>query len=152
RENRKTMSERPLGLHLKNLFRARPIKLARLVMTLRCVARRPLIGPHLGATDLPEHRLGTTATVIVRPEINSALPVHVTARNQHVAKVARLVAATDPLPPPRRRVPDRVMHRSVPVRIRNRPMRATDDLLKRRIPREVLNRRGNSPRRENAPP
>src|SRR5699024_7160932 len=98
------MSERPLGLHLQKLFRARTIQLARLVMTLRCAAGRPLTGPHLGATDLPKLRLGTTATVIVRPEINGALPVHVTARNQHVAKVARLIAATDPLPPPRRRV------------------------------------------------
>ena len=134
RENRKTMSERPLGLHLKKLLRARPIQLARLIMPPSSIAGRPLILAHLGATDLPEHRLRTTATVIVRPEINSALPVHVTTRNQHVAKVARLIAATDPLPPPRRRVLDRVMHRSVPVRIRNRSMRATNDLLERRIP------------------
>src|SRR5699024_3111457 len=146
------MSERPLGLHLKNLFRARPIKLTRLVMTLRCVACRSLILAHLGATDLPEHRLRTTTTIIVRPEINSALPVHVTARNQHVAKVARLVAAPDTLPPTRRRVLDRVVHRRVPVRIRNRPMRATDDLLERRIPRELFINRRDSPRRENAPP
>ena len=134
RENRKTMSERPLGLHLKKLFRARPINLTRLIMPPSSVTGRPLISPHLGATDLPEHRLGTTATVIVRPEIHSALPVHITTRNQHVAKVARLVAATDTLPPPRRRVPDRVVHSRVPVRIRNRSMRATDDLLERRIP------------------
>ncbi len=98
------------------------------------ITGRPLVGPHLGATDLPEHRLGTTAAVIVRPEIHRALPIHVTTRNQHVAKVARLIAASNPLPPPRRRVPDRVVHRGVPVRIRNRSMRATDDLLKRRIP------------------
>ena len=134
RENRKTMSERPLGLHLKKLFRARPIQLTRLIMPPSSIAGRPLVGPHLCAADLPEHRLGTTAAVIVRPEIHSALPVHVTARNQHVAKVARLVAATDPLPPPRRRVLDRVVHRSVPVGIRNRSMRAADDLLERRIP------------------
>src|SRR5699024_5789138 len=112
----------------------------------------PLIGPHLGATDLPEHRLGTTTAVIMRPEIDSALPVHVTTRNQHVAKVARLIAATDTLPPPRRRVLDRIVHRSVPVRIRNRPMRATDDLLERRIPRKLFINRRDSPRRENAPP
>src|SRR5690606_21681721 len=146
------MSEGPLGLHLKNLFRARTIKLPRLIMPPSSVAGRPLVGPHFGATDLPEHRLGTTAAVIVRPEINGALPVHVTARNQHVAKVARLVAATDPLPPPRRRVLDRVVHSRVPVRIRNRPMRATDDLLKRRIPRKLFINRRDSPRRENAPP
>src|SRR5690606_18093549 len=146
------MSERPLGLHLKKSLSALPIKLARLVMPPSSIAGRPLIGPHLGATDLPKHRLRTTAAIIVRPEINSALPVHAAARNQHVAKVARLIAATDPLPPPRRRVLDRVVHRSVPVRICNRPMRTTHDLLERRIPREVLNSRGNSPRRENAPP
>src|SRR5699024_6389102 len=114
------MSERPLGLHLKNLFRARPIQLTRLIMPPGSVAGGPLVGPHFGATDLPEHRLGTTTAVIVRPEIYSALPVHFTTRNQHVAKIARLIAAPDPLPAARRRVPDRVMHRSVPVRIRNR--------------------------------
>ena len=65
RENRKTMSERPLGLHLKKLFRTRPIKLTRLIMPPSSIASRPLVGPHLGAADLPEHRLGTTAAVVV---------------------------------------------------------------------------------------
>src|SRR5699024_10960219 len=146
------MSERPLGLHLKKLFRARPIQLTRLIMPLRCAACGPLILAHLGATDLPEHRLRTTTAVVMRPEIDSALPVHVTTRNQHVAKVARLVAAPDTLPPTRRRVPDRVMHRRVPVRVSNRPMCSADDLLERRVPRELLNSRRDSPRRENAPP
>src|SRR5699024_7343583 len=113
------MSERPLGLHLKKLFRARPIQLTRLIMPLRCAACGPLLLVPLGASALPAPRLPTTTTIIVRPEINSALPVHVTTRNQHVAKVARLVAAPDTLPPTRRRVPDRVMHRRVPVRVSN---------------------------------
>src|SRR5699024_8616559 len=143
------MSERPLGLHLQKLFRARTIQLARLIMPLRCVARGPLILAHLGVADLPEHRLRTTTTIIVRPEINSALPVHVTTRNQHVAKVARLVAAPGTLPPPRRGVLDRVMHRRVPVRSRNRPLCSADDLLERRIPRDILNSRRASPRRDN---
>src|SRR5699024_3685334 len=151
RENRKTMSEKPLGLHLQKLFRARTIQLARLVMTFRCAACGPLILAHLGAADLPEHRLRTTTTIIVRPEINSAPPVHVTTRNQHVAKIARLIAAPDTLPPPRRGVLDRIVHRSVPVRVSNRPVRAAHDLLERRVPRELLNSRGNSPRRENPP-
>src|SRR5699024_12244874 len=98
------MSEKPLGLHLQKLFRARTIQLARLVMTFRCAACGPLILAHLGVADLPEHRLGTTEAVVMRPEIDSALPVDFNPRDQHVAKIASLVAATDTLARTRGRV------------------------------------------------
>src|SRR5699024_4994345 len=132
------MSEKPLGLHLQKLFRARTIQLARLVMTFRCAACGPLILAHLGVADLPEHRLGTTEAVVMRPEIDSALPVHFTPRNQHVAKIARLIATPDTLPPPRRRVLDRIVHSRVPMRVRNRPMRAAHAPLDRRLPAQLL--------------
>src|SRR5699024_3389560 len=139
-ENRKSLSEKPLGLHLQKLFRARTMQLARLVMTFRCAACGPLIRAHLGVPDLPEHRLGTTEAGVMSPEIDSALPVPLTPPSQHVAKIARLIATPDTRPPPRRGVLDRIVHRRVPVRIRNRPMRAAHDPLERRIPRELLSR------------
>ena len=121
-------------------------------MTASCVPHGPLILAHILALDREELRLGTTAAVVVRAEVNSHAPVHIATRDQHVAKIARLIATPDTLPPPRSRVHDRIPHSRVPVRIRNRPMRATDDLLKRRIPRKLFISRRDRPRRENSPP